>query len=222
MILMESNNNAVKKIPRWQLHHRLYNWVLGWAGHKYGPIVMVSIALVEPIFLPIPADLLLVAMCLGKPKRALRYGAMVSGFSILGGCLALGLGLALGKERVLSFFDAAPVGAEYLHEKATLALDIYKRFGFWAVAISALTPVPYMLFSWMGGFARISFGMFVLTSLVFRTIRFGSQAVLIYLLGEKAKPWIDKYFNSVCCLVIVVLAVLFLLSRWIAGHLLGG
>ena len=222
MNTMNSKDNAGKKVGRWQLHHRLYNWVLSWAEHKYGPMVMVGIALVEPIFLPIPADLLLVAMCLGKPKKALRYGALVSAFSILGGCLAFGLGVALGKERVLNFFAAAPVGAEYLHGKAVQALDIYKQFGFWAVAISALTPVPYMLFSWMGGFARISFGMFVLTSLVFRTLRFGSQAVLIYLLGERAKPWIDKYFNLVCCLVIALLALLFVLSRWITSRLLGG
>jgi membrane protein YqaA with SNARE-associated domain len=218
---MNSNDNADKKIGQWQLHHRLYNWVLSWAQHKYGPIVMVSIALVEPIFLPIPADLLLVAMCLGKPKKALRYGALVSAFSILGGCLAFGLGLAVGGDRVLSFFEASPVGADYLQAKAAQALDIYERFGFWAVAISALTPVPYMLFSWLGGFARISFWLFLLTSLVFRTLRFFSQAVLIYLLGEKAKPWIDKYFNLVCCLVIVLLGLLFILSRWMAAHVLG-
>jgi len=221
MMPMNSNDNADKTIGRWQLHHRLYNWVLSWAQHKYGPIVMVSIALVEPIFLPIPADLLLLAMCLGKPRKALRYGALVSAFSILGGGLAFGLGLAVGGDRVLNFFEASPVGADYLQSRAAQALDIYARFGFWAVAISALTPVPYMLFSWLGGFARISFWMFLLTSLVFRTLRFSSQAVLIYLLGDRAKPWIDKYFNLVCCLVIALLALLFVLSRWMAGHMLG-
>ncbi len=221
MMPMNSNDNPDRTIGRWQLHHRLYNWVLNWAQHKYGPIVMVSIALVEPIFLPIPADLLLVAMCLGKPRKALHYGALVSAFSILGGCLAFGLGLAVGGDRVLSFFETSPVGADYLQTKAAQALDIYERFGFWAVAISALTPVPYMLFSWLGGFARISFWLFLLTSLVFRTLRFSSQAVLIYLLGEKAKPWIDKYFNLVCCLMIVLLGLLFVLSRWMAGHVLG-
>ncbi|NIA07147.1 MAG: hypothetical protein GWP14_05850 [Actinobacteria bacterium] len=218
---MSYQTAPVKSIGQWQLHKRLYHWVLSWAQHKYGPIVMVSIALVEPIFLPIPADLLLIAMCLGKPRKALYYGALVSIFSILGGCLAFGLGLAVGEQRVLDFFAAMPIGSDYLQTKAAQALDLYARFGFWAVAISALTPVPYMLFSWLGGFARISFGMFLLTSLVFRTLRFSSQAVLIYFLGEKAKPWIDKYFNLVCCLVIALLALLFVLSRWIAGHVLG-
>ena len=220
--MMPMNSQAAKDKPigRWQLHKRLYHWVLSWAEHKYGPIVMVCIALVEPVFLPIPADLLLIAMCLGKPKKALRYGALVSAFSIAGGCLAFGLGLAVGGERVLGFFEASPIGADYLQTKAAQALDIYARFGFWAVAISALTPVPYMLFSWLGGFARISFWLFLLTSLVFRTLRFSSQAVLIYCLGDRAKPWIDKYFNLVCCAVIGLLIILFLLSRWISSYVL--
>ena len=218
---MSNQIAPVKPIARWQLHKRLYHWLLSWAEHKYGPIVMVSIALVEPIFLPIPADLLLLAMCLGKPKRSLRYGLMVAGFSIAGGCLAFGLGLAVGGERVLGFFETSPIAADYLQTKAAQALDFYTRFGFWAVAISALTPVPYMLFSWLGGFAQISFWLFLLTSLVFRTLRFGSQAVLIYFLGERAKPWIDKYFNLVCCAVIALLVVLFVLSRWVSGYILG-
>jgi len=206
---------------RWQLHRRLYNWVLSWAQHKYGPIVMVSIALVEPIFLPIPADLLLIAMCLGKPKRSIRYGLLVAAFSIAGGCLAFGLGLAVGGENVSNFFHALELGPIKLGPKADLTLELYRKIPFWAVATSALTPVPYMLFSWLGGFAGISFWLFALTSLIFRSLRFGSEAVLIYLLGEKAKPLIDKYFNLACCAVIALLAILFMLTKLIARYLLG-
>lgn len=220
MVSMSYQISPVKPIGRWQLHKRLYHWVLSWAQHKYGPIVMVSIALVEPIFLPIPADLLLLAMCLGKPKKSLRYGLLVAGFSIAGGCLAFGLGLAIGGQNVSDFFHALKLGPLDLGPKADLTLEIYRKIPFWAVAISALTPVPYMLFSWLGGFAQISFWLFLLTSLVFRTLRFGSQAVLIYFLGDKAKPWIDKYFNLVCCAVIVLLVILFMLSRWVSGYVL--
>lgn len=206
---------------RWQIHKRLYNWVLGWADHKYGPVVMVIIAAAEPIFLPIPADLLLLAMCLAKPKKALRYGALVAAFSIVGGCLAFGLGLAIGGQNVIEFFRSIHLGPLDLSHKASEALDLYEKFGFWAVATSALTPVPYMLFSWLGGFAGISFTLFALTSLVFRTLRFGSEAVLIYFLGEKAKPLIEKYFNLACFAIILLLAILFLLTRWITRYIIG-
>ena len=218
---MSYQTTGAKAIGRWQLHRRLYNWVLSWAEHKYGPVAMVSIALLEPIFLPIPADLLLLAMCLGKPKKALHYGLWVSAFSALGGCSAFGLGLAIGKERVLAFLQNAPFAATYLQSKTDQALTLYARYDFWAVAISALTPVPYMLFSWLGGFAKISFRLFVLTSLVFRSLRFGSQAVLIYFLADRAKPWIDKYFNLVCCAVMALLVLFFLISQWLSSYMLG-
>ncbi len=204
---------------RWQIHKRLYNWILGWAQHKYGPVAMVCVALFEPIFLPIPADLLLVAMCLAKPKKSLRYGLLVAGFSVLGGCLAFGLGLAVGGDNVREFFRAIQFGPINLEAKAQQTMEIYRKFPFWAVATSALTPIPYMLFSWLGGFAGISFALFAITSIIFRSLRFGSEAVLIYYLGEKAKPLIDKYFNLICCAVIALLVALFLLTKLITHYL---
>ncbi len=213
---------AEPTIPsRWQIHKRFYRWVLDWAEHKYGPVAMVVVALVEPICLPVPADLLLMAMCLAKPKKALRYGLLVAAFSVLGGCLAFGLGLAIGGQTVSEFFHALKLGPLDLGPKADMTLEIYRRIPFWAVATSALTPVPYMLFSWLGGFAKISFWLFAVTSIIFRSLRFGSEAVLIYYLGERAKPLIDKYFNLICCAVIVLLAALFLLTKLITRYVVG-
>ena len=92
---------------------------------------MVVVALFEPIFLPIPADLLLMAMCLAKPKKSLRYGALVVTFSILGGCLAFGLGMAIGDQTVVDFFHTLKFGPLNLGQKADLTLDIYRKIPFW-------------------------------------------------------------------------------------------
>ena len=216
---MNNQTTSPATIARWQIHKRFYNWILGWADHKYGPIAMVVVALVEPIFLPVPADLLLVTMCLAKPKKALRYGLLVAGFSVLGGCLAFGLGLAIGGNNVIGFFHDHPLGPLHLGAKADITLQLYGQYSFWAVATSALTPVPYMLSSWLGGLAGISFTLFAITSIVFRSLRFGSEAVLIYFLGEKAKPLLNKYFNLICCALIVLLAGLFLLTKMITRYL---
>ena len=206
---------------RWQIHKRLYNWVLGWADHKYGPVTMVSIALVEPIFLPIPADLLLIAMCLAKPKKALRYGLLVAAFSILGGCLAFGLGLAIGGQNVSDFFHALKLGPLDLGPKADLTLEIYRKIPFWAVATSALTPVPYMLFSWLGGMAEVSIFKFIGISLVFRTMRFGGEASLFYFFGVRARQWKEKYFNTATVIVIILLAIIAYVMK-LVGHAFSG
>ena len=205
-----------RKIVWWHWHRRLYNWVLHWADTRYGMAALIILALTEPICVPIPADVLVIGLCLGKPKRSLRYGLTCSLFSVMGGTIAFSLGLAIGPERVVDFFNYIGLGA-----KAQLALDLYTKYDFWAISISALTPVPYMLFSWLGGMAQVSLLKFVTISIVFRTMRFGSEALLFYFLGERAKRLIEKYFNIATIVVIILLAVVVyaikLLGRLFAG-----
>ena len=200
----------------WHWHKRLYNWVLHWADTRYGMAALIILALTEPICVPIPADVMVIGLCLGKPKRSLKYGLTCAFFSVMGGTIAFSLGLAIGPERVVDFFNHIGLGA-----KAQLALDLYTKYDFWAISISALTPVPYMLFSWLGGMAQVSLLKFVVISIIFRTMRFGSEALLFFFLGERAKRLIEKYFNIATIVVIILLAIVVyaikLLGRLFAG-----
>jgi len=212
----ERRATSGESVAWWQLHRRLYNWVVHWADTPYGMVALIVLALTEPVCVPIPADVLVVGLCLGKPKRSLRYGLTCAFFSVLGGTIAFSLGLAIGPERVVDLFDTIGLGA-----KAQLALDLYTKYDFWAIAISALTPVPYMIFSWVGGMAEVSLLKFVTISIVFRTMRFGSEALLFYFLGEKARRLIEKYFNIATVVVIILLAVVVYVVRWL-GHIFTG
>lgn len=204
------------EIAWWHWHRRLYNWVVHWADTRYGMAALIILALTEPICVPIPADIMVIGLCLGKPKRSLRYGLTCALFSVMGGTIAFSLGLAIGPERVVDFFNHVGLGA-----KAQLALDLYVKYDFWAISISALTPVPYMLFSWLGGMAQVPLLKFVIISIVFRTMRFGSEALLFFFLGERAKRLIEKYFNIATVVVIILLAFVVyaikLLGRLFAG-----
>jgi membrane protein YqaA with SNARE-associated domain len=198
----ESRATSDKPVAWWHWHRRLYNWVVHWADTRYGMAALVVLALTEPICVPIPADVMVVGLCLGKPKRSLRYGLTCAFFSVLGGTIAFSLGLAIGAERVVDLFSTIGLG-----KKAQLALGLYTKYDFWAIAISALTPVPYMIFSWVGGMAEVSLVKFVTISVVFRTMRFGSEALLFYFLGERARRLIEKYFNTATIVVIILLVV---------------
>lgn len=198
----EQRATSNEPVAWWQWHRRLYNWVVHWADTRYGMTALIVLALTEPICVPIPADILVIGLCLGKPKHSLKYGLTCALFSVTGGTIAFLLGLAIGPERIVDFFSSIGIGA-----KAQLALDLYTKYDFWAIAISALTPVPYMIFSWVGGMAEVSLLKFVTISLVFRTMRFGSEALLFYFLGEKARRLIEKYFNIATVVVIILLAV---------------
>ena len=207
----------------WQLHRRLYNWVVHWADTRFGVLALIVLALTEPICVPIPADVMVVGLCLGKPKRSLRYGLLCSFFSVLGGTIAFCLGLAIGGERVVHFFEQISFGLIHfnLGNMAHKALELYQKYDFWAIAISALTPVPYMIFSWVGGMANVSLLKFVSISVIFRTMRFGGEALLFYFLGEKARRLIEKYFNIATVIIIILLALLAYVMKKV-GHIFVG
>jgi membrane protein YqaA with SNARE-associated domain len=196
------------EVAWWHWHRRLYNWVVHWADTRFGTLALILLALTEPICVPIPADVMVIGMCLGKPKRSLKYGLTCAFFSVLGGTIAFSLGLAIGGERVVNFFEQISFGPIHLGDKANLALELYQRYDFWAIAISALTPVPYMLFSWVGGMAGVSLLKFIGISLIFRTMRFGGEALLFYFFGARARRLIEKYFNIATIIVIILLALL--------------
>ncbi|MHC4534219.1 MAG: YqaA family protein [Planctomycetota bacterium] len=207
-------NNKV--VAWWHWHRRLYNWVVHWADTRYGMIALIALALTEPVCVPIPADVLVIGLCLGKPKRSLRYGLTCAFFSVLGGTIAFSLGLVIGPERIVDLFGSIGLGA-----KAQLALDLYTKYDFWAIAISALTPVPYMIFSWVGGMAEVSLLKFITISIVFRTMRFGGESLLFYCLGEKARRLIEKYFNIATVVVIILLAIVVYLIK-LLGRMFSG
>ena len=218
---MDNTSNQPKQdslIAWWHWHRRLYDWVVHWADTRFGVLALIVLAITEPICVPIPADVLVIGLCLGKPRSSLRYGLTCSLFSVLGGTIAFSLGLAIGPERVVYFFEQLSFGPIDFGHKAQQALEMYQKWDFWAISISALTPVPYMLFSWLGGMAEVSLFKFISISLIFRTMRFGSEAVLFYFLGEKARRLIEKYFNIATIIVIILLALIFYAIKQL-GHI---
>src|SRR4030043_777458 len=227
---IKEQTNQSKPGAWWHWHRRLYNWVVHWADTRYGVLALIILAITEPICVPIPADIMVIGLCLGKPKHALRYGFLCSLVSVLGGTIAFSLGPAIGGERVVRFCEwISPFFAQLTFGVRMLdfgglahkALEIYKEYDFWAIAIAALTPVPYMLFSWLGGMADVSIVKFVLVSIVFRTMRFGSEGVLFYFLGERARRLIEKYFNIATVIIIILLAILAYAMKKL-GHIFMG
>jgi len=200
-------------IAWWHWHRHLYNWVIHWADTKYGPLAMVILAITEPICVPIPLDVLVVGLSFGKPAKAIRYGVIGSLFSVLGGVIAFVLGSAIGGERVVAAFQFLRLG--HVVEQA---LALYRQYDFWAVSISALTPVPYMAFSWLGGMAEISLWKFIWVSLIFRMMRFGGEGIILYFFGQRARNFIEKYFNLATILAMVLIVVLYFAMKWVKGY----
>ncbi len=187
---------------------RIYDWVLHWAETPYGAWALFFLAVAESSFFPVPPDILLIALAIGAPPKAVRYALICSAGSVLGGCLGYLIGwqfMATVGERIVAFYG--------LNEKWEYIRALYSRYDAWAVGIAGFTPIPYKVFTLSAGAFRIHFGVFFLASLVSRSARFFLVGGLIYLFGPKIKTFIDRYFNLLAVAFTVLLVGGFILIK---------
>ena len=169
---------------------RLYEWTMAKAGHPHAEWWLALFAFVEASFFPIPPHPVLGLMCLAEPKKAVRFAAIATGASVLGGLLgyAIGWGLydTVGKQLIdaLGMSESFPVAACYLRE-----------YGAWIIMVKGATPIPFKLLTITAGFIHMSLVPFILASIVSRSISFMIVGVLFRLFGRPIKAFIDKYLG---------------------------
>jgi membrane protein YqaA with SNARE-associated domain len=171
---------------------RLYDWMLSWADRKGGPLALFGISFAESSVFPIPPDPLLLALALGRPQRALLFGAICTVGSILGGALGYAIGWFVW-DRVADFFFMHVPGVT--PEGFAIVQDWYQRWGFWAVFLAGFTPLPYKVFTLASGVFQISFPIFIVASSISRGARFFIVSGLVYFFGQPIQSFIDRHFN---------------------------
>ena len=195
-----------RRRPGWV--RRLYDWVLHWADTPYGLQALALLALVESSVFPVPPDPLLIALCLGAAGRALRFAAIATVASVLGGMLGYGIGAVVWSSASSFFFEYVP---GVTPEAFATVQGLYDRWDFWAIFLAGLTPIPYKVFTISAGVFAINFPIFVLASTLSRGLRFFVMAGLIYRYGESIRLFIDRYFNLLAWIFGLLLVLGFVL-----------
>ncbi len=193
---------------------KLYDWVLSWGASKYGAIALFVLAVMESSFFPIPPDVLLIALCLGAQAKSFRYAAICLAGSIVGAAGGYMIGSVLwmnGGEytAIANFFF------EHLFtEESFLSVgELYNKYNFWIIFTAGFTPIPYKIFTITAGLFHVDFVMFIIASIVARSMRFFLVAWLIWKFGTPIKSFIDKYFNLLAIAFTVVLIGSFALIK---------
>lgn len=188
---------------------RLYDWVLHWAETPYGAWALGILSFAESSFFPIPPDVLLLALGLSIPKRAFWYALICSVASVLGGALGYYIGYELHDfgMKLLKLYG-------YTDKFETLA-GTFRQHNFLAVLIAAITPIPYKVFTITAGYVKADFFTFLLASAIGRSTRFFAEAGILYFFGKPAKKFIDKYFNIISILFLVLLIGSFFLIKFL-------
>lgn len=191
---------------------RLYDWVLHWADTPYGVPALFILALAESSFFPIPPDPLLIALCLGAATRSLRFAAIATAASVIGGVIGYGIGAGAWQIAEPWFFEYVPGVSQ---EKFDLVQVFYERWDFWAVFLAGFTFLPYKLVTISAGVFGISFPVFLIASVLSRGLRFFLLAALILKFGKPIESFIDRYFNLLAVAFGVLLVVGFLLIEFV-------
>mgnify|MGYP000190694861 CR=1 FL=1 len=190
------------------MFRKLYNWILSWADTKYGVPVLAIVSFAESSFFPVPPDPLLMALSLGKPKKAFWYAFVCSAMSVLGGIAGYFIGWALWD--LMSGFFLTYV---FSQEAFDYVGKLYQQNEFLAVLGAAITPIPYKVFTVTAGVFQISLISLIIASAIGRSARFFIEAALIYFFGEKIRYFIDKYFNLLLTLFFILIVLGFVIVK---------
>ena len=177
----------------------LYIRILEWAQHKYSIYVLAAVAFAEASFFPIPPDPFLLTMCLGNPRRSLWFAFVCSLFSVLGALLGYFIGLFLWTSVEGFFFQYIINEGSFNYVK-----QLYSQNSFIAVLSAAFTPIPFKVFTIAAGVFKISLMDLLIASAIGRSARFFIEGGLFYFFGPGIKTFIDRYFNLITIVVMVV------------------
>lgn len=198
--------HAVVPVPRWAIHRRIYDWTLSLAERKHATWAMFAISFAESSFFPIPPDVLLAPLCIGNRRKAMWFATVTTLGSVLGALLGYYIGMAFIDLALL--IPGIEMGDAASPAKGTINWlgQEFDTRGQWYVFIAALTPIPFKLLTITAGFAKMSLGVFLAACVIGRATRFYAVAGLFWWIGPKAAPLIDKYFNWLCLVFVVLLA----------------
>ena len=168
--------------------HAIADWTLDFADSGAAVVALALVALSESVFFPVPPDPLLIAIGIRQPEAAIWLAALCTVASVAGGVIGRWLGIRYGRPLLLRVAPA---------DKVDAAERMYRRYGAWAVIASAITPIPFKVFTVLSGVMDMDLKGFLVAALIGRGIRFMTVGVLIALYGDSVEELIRERFEYV-------------------------
>lgn len=189
---------------------RLYDWVLHLAEHRLALPALAFVAFIESSVFPITPIVMLVPMVLARPERVWLIAGTCTAFSVAGGVFGWWIGYTFYEEigrPVLEFYG-----------KADLIQDFaawFNEVGAEAVIFAALTPFPYKVVTIASGVTNLPVDTLVWASVIGRGLQFFSVAVLLWLLGARAKALLERHMTALATATAVMIIGGFAMVRLI-------
>ena len=187
----------------------LYKKCLELAAHKSSNFYLGLVSFVESSFFPIPPDAMIIPMVIAKKKEYLKIFLIASIFSVLGGIFGYLIGYL--------FFDLAMYVIEfygYQDKVENLKLSMSQGSGFLAwlsiLFLAGFTPLPYKAFTISSGLIAFNLPVFIIVSLISRSLRFFIVAYLSYKFGQLFTEFMDKHGSKWFTVIGIIIVIIFI------------
>ena len=195
----------------------LYKKCLELAAHKSSNFYLGLVSFIESSFFPIPPDAMIIPMVIAKKKEYLKIFLIASIFSVLGGIFGYLIGYL--------FFDLAIYVIEfygYQDKVENLKLSMSEGSGFLAwlsiLFLAGFTPLPYKAFTISSGLIAFNLPIFIIVSLISRSLRFFIVAYLSYKFGELFTEFMEKHgskwFTIIGIIIVIIFIIIFLFLKF--------
>ena len=195
----------------------LYKKCLELAAHKSSNFYLGLVSFIESSFFPIPPDAMIIPMVIAKKKEYLKIFLIASIFSVLGGIFGYLIGYL--------FFDLAIYVIEfygYQDKVENLKLSMSEGSGFLAwlsiLFLAGFTPLPYKAFTISSGLIAFNLPIFIIVSLISRSLRFFIVAFLSYKFGELFTEYMNKHgskwFTVIGIFIVIIFVFVYLVLKF--------
>jgi membrane protein YqaA with SNARE-associated domain len=198
------------------MFNTIYQKCLNLASHKNSKFFLGIVSFIESSFFPIPPDVMIIPMVIAKKSNYIKIFLIASIFSVLGGIFGYMLGAI--------FFDLAMSVIEfYGYENKIIIIKYSLTRGegllawFSILFLAGFTPLPYKVFTIASGLIGFNLLIFILVSLISRSLRFFIISYLSYKFGNLFTQFMSrhgsKWFTVIGLFLILIFVIIYLIHK---------
>ena len=191
------------------MFQKLYKKCLELASHKSSNFYLGIVSFIESSFFPIPPDVMIIPMVIAKKMEYVKIFLIASIFSVLGGIFGYLIGYL--------FIDLAMYVIEfygYQDKVQNLKFSMSQGSGFLAwlsiLFLAGFTPLPYKAFTISSGLIAFNLPVFIIVSLISRSLRFFIVAYLSYKFGEYFTEFMNKHGSKWFTIIGIIIVIIFI------------
>jgi len=162
----------------------------------------------ESTIVPIPLEAMMAPLMQARRESLWKIALMAT----IGCVIGAGFGYALG----YYLFDAVGqwlIDTFFSQQQFNNVKQHMQNQGFWFVMTLGLVPIPFQIAMLAAGAMQYSLTLFLLATVIARSLRYFGLAAVVYYAGDKAEELIKRYKMKAVIAVTLVVIVLWWLSN---------